>query len=104
MRDGTILEGFQRITDAISDDLAKVTRTNAMLRTRIDALEGVLLGSRFGLLKMALAQLISPALVARMIQARHADEIVRFNAIRAQATKERPRIVKAPTDGLISVH
>lgn len=103
MRDGQIIEGFQRITDAISDDLAKVTRANAMLRTRIDALEGVLLGSRFALLKLALFQLLSPRLVARAIQARHAEEIRKFNVIRQQAAKVRPRIVDAPTKGLISL-
>lgn len=103
MRDGAILEGFQRITDAIAEDLAKVTRANAMLRTRLDALEGVLLGSRFALLKIALFQLLSPRLVARAIQARHADEIAKFNAIRNQATRERPRITNAPTKGLINL-
>lgn len=104
MRDQTILEGFQRITDAISDDLAKVTRTNAMLRTRLDALEGVLLGSRFGLLKMAVLQLLSPKWTAKVVQARHAEEIEKFKVVRNRAAQVRPQVTAAPTKGLITVH
>lgn len=102
MRDATILEGFQRLTDATSDDLAKVSRANVMLRTRIDALEGVLLGSRFGILKMMVFQLLSPFLVARAVQARHTEEIKKFNEIRRKVAEARPKVVNAPTQGLIT--
>ena len=103
MRDGQILEGFQRITDAIKLDLAQVTRANAMLRTRLDALEGVLMGSRFALMKLALLQLISPKWAARAIQVRHSDEIEKFNRQRKFAAAQRAKVMNPPTQGLISV-
>lgn len=103
MRDGVILEGFQRITDAIQMDLAQLTRANAMLRTRVDALEAVLTGSRLALVKMAILQLISPKWAARVIQARHSDQIEKFNRIRKDAAEARPKVVNPPTKGLIQL-
>lgn len=102
MRDGVILEGFQRITDAIKQDLSQVTRANAMLRTRVDALEDVLTGSRFALIKLALLQLLNPIWASRAIQARHNDQIERFNRQRRAAGEARSKVMSpANQQGLI---
>lgn len=97
MRDGTILEGFNRMSDAISADQKKLQQGYALLRTRVDALERLMLGSRFGLIKMMFLQLISPSLLARTVRDLHAEQIAQFNAMRQASLKEKPKFKAPPT-------
>lgn len=100
MRDGVIIQQFEQMAAAVTQDNQSLQRSVAMVRTRMDALEALLLGSRFGILKLALLQLISPKLVARMVQAQHADQINQFNKERAAAQIARAK-VKAPQQPVI---
>lgn len=103
MRDGTILEGFNRMSDSISADQAKLQKGYALLRTRVDALEHLLLGSRLGILKMMLLQLISPKLLANTVRQAHSDQIRLFNLARAAAASDKPKVAVPPMPVLTKV-
>lgn len=104
MRDGTILDGFNRMSDAISADQNKLQTGYALLRTRVDALERLMLGSRFGLLKMIFLQMISPALLARTVRNVHAEQISQFNAMRQAAMQDKPKVTLPPKPILTKVN
>lgn len=101
MRDKTVLDGFTHLVDSVSSDQAQLSRGISMLRTRQEALERLLLGSRFGIVKCVLIQLLSPKLLARMLQAVHVEEIDRFNYQRRIAMERRPVVKAAPVQGII---
>lgn len=93
MRDTTILEGFNRMSDSISADNAKLQKGYALLRTRVDAIEDMAFGGRFSLLRLMILQLVSPQRLAQLVQAYHAKHIDRFNAVRAAAMAEKPKVM-----------
>lgn len=101
MRDKTVLDGFTHLADSVSSDQAKLSRGIAMIRTRQDALERLLLGSRFGILKCLIIQLFSPRTLARMVQEIHAEEIQRFNQVQRMAAEKRSPVMPAPALGII---
>lgn len=96
MRDGTILQGFNQLSAAIASDQKKLQSGFALMRTRVDALESLMLGSRFGILKVMLLQMISPRLLAKLVQRCHSDEIRRFNLMREAMMAEKPKIKTPP--------
>lgn len=96
MRDDTILEGFNRMSDQIAADQSKLQSGYALLRTRVDAIENLMLGSRFGLIRMMILQLVSPRLLANMVRNAHADQIRKFNVARTAAMAEKPKIKTPP--------
>jgi len=92
MRDGEIVERFNSLTSGIIQDHTKLRTSHALVRTRIDALERFMLGSRFGIVRAIILQLISPPLLARTIQAYHAREIHDFNQEMAAANQRQPAV------------
>lgn len=101
MRDKTVLDGFTHLVDSVSSDQAQLSRGLSMIRTRQDALERLLLGSRLGLVKCAMIQLFSPKTLRRILQAVHGEEIDRFNLQRRAAMEKRSIVKAPPTMGLI---
>ncbi len=92
MRDQETYRMFQQMTDAVSADQNRLAEGFALLRTRVDALESLFLGSRFGLLKVMLMQLISPKRVAWLVRVKHQEQISKFNAAREAALRARSKI------------
>jgi len=83
------------MSEAMTSDILKLQRGIALIRTRQDAFERLILGNRFGLLRMILFQLIMPSKASKLVQAAHAEEIRQFEAARkAAAMKQGP--IKAP--------
>jgi hypothetical protein len=103
MRDGDILGRFEMLADMVTTDVGNIQRGISMVRTRIDAQERLLFGSRFGIVKVVLLQLLSPKLLQRTLNRIHSEEIERYNENRRK-TKERSEIKAAPNPGLLLVH
>lgn len=101
MRDQTILNQLDALAGCMASDSANLQTAITLIRTRVDALELTLLGSRFGILKLILLQLFSPKRVALMIRDQHNEQIRKMNLARAEAAKARPTIKKAPPIGVI---
>ena len=75
----------------MTSDITRLQRGLALIRTRQDAFERLILGNRFGLLRMALFQIIMPSLVAKLMQEAHANEIRLFEDVR-KAAKEKQAV------------
>lgn len=103
MRDGTILEGFNQLSAAISSDQKKLQSGFALMRTRVDALETLMLGTRFGIVKVIFLQMISPALLAKLVQRSHSDEIRRFNIMREAQASQKPKVKTPPAPVITKV-
>lgn len=101
MRDKTVLDGFAHLADSVSSDQAQLSRGISMLRTRQDAVERLLFGTRFGIIKCIVIQLFSPRMMAKLVQAVHTEEIARFNQQRRMAQEKRSAIKPPPELGLI---
>lgn len=103
MRDGEIIRQFEEFSAAVAHDNRRLAELNTLLRTRIDALELVLLGGRFSLLKLVILQLFSPRLVAGMVKAQHAAKITQFNTTR-RAVAEAQSKIKGIKNSLITLN
>lgn len=79
MRDQTIEAAFRRFQEAVEHDVANLTKQNALNRARIYAVERVLFGRRWFLLKAILLSLISPKKLKDRINLAHAAEVADFN-------------------------
>lgn len=96
MRDDQIISHFRSMEGMIASDVRGLQRQLLLLRTRHDALEMMLFGSRFGILRLALLQLIRPSLVALRLKSIHAKTIDRMNEALAKASDHSPSVKKAP--------
>lgn len=99
MREGAIIQGLtdlETMKRAMIEDHLSMTHELVLMRTRIDALEKVLLGSRLSLLSAVVVTLFSPSWMARLVQKMHTIQIQRFNA---QMKAQKPGLVK-PEGGL----
>lgn len=103
MRDETIVQRFQMLSECISNDVHALQRGISMVRTRQDAVERLLFSSRCGILKAVLLQLLSPKMLKRSLEALHSDEIYRYNENRKKANQA-AAVKPAPQVGLLTVH
>lgn len=101
MRDGDIIGRFELMADAMTSDITKLQRGIALIRTRQDAFERLILGNRFGLWRMALFQLIMPSYVAKLMKAAHAEEIRQFEEARKAAVMRQGPIKAPPKPTLV---
>lgn len=95
MRDQDLLNRFSNIEGAVASDFKNIVRQSLLMRTRIDAIERVLFGSRFGILRSILLQLISPRLMATRVRYVHNDQIRKMNEALSDA-ENKGRIKPAP--------
>lgn len=79
MRETTIDAVFKRFEDAVAHDVGNLTKQNVLNRARIYAIERVLFGSRWFLLKAILLSIFSPAKLKERINLAHAAEVQQFN-------------------------
>lgn len=103
MKDAEIYHRFDTLSDMVSQDVHNLQRGISMVRTREDAIERLLFGSRFGIVKVMLLQLLSPRLLAKTVQKVHSEEIERYNVSRREAAKK-SAIKAAPQPGMLLVH
>ena len=99
MRDADIIKNITDVAElkaTLIDSYVNMGHELLLIRTRVDALEKVLFGSRFSLLTAAIVGIFSPSSMARVIQKIHVAEIKRFNA---EMQKEKAGLVK-PEGGL----
>ena len=101
MRDDQIYKHFELMTDAVKSDMVRLQRGLSLVRTRQDAFERLILGNRFGLLRMALFQIIMPSYVAKLMNSAHSDEIRQYEEAQRAAARRKPAVMQAPTPGLI---
>ncbi len=87
VRDSSIILAHQTLTDKVGGDIGHLTTSVGLVRTRIDALEDILFGSRLGVLKVILLQLLSPAALQRVIKTKPAEQIHEFNDAAAAARR-----------------
>ena len=104
MRDGDILGRFELMADAVTSDVTRLQRAMALVRTRQDAFERLILGNRFGLLRMALCQMIAPSWVSRLMQRAHANEIRMFEDARKAAAITRSQVLQTPKTPLVKLN
>jgi hypothetical protein len=96
MRDQDIMGRFNAIEGMAASDIQNIQRQTLLLRTRIDAIERLLFASRWGILRAALIQIVSPISLAKALQAVHAEQIKRMNEAIADASKAKPAVKPAP--------
>lgn len=101
MRDSDVIGRFQGLSEAMVSDITKLQRAIALIRTRQDAFERLILGNRFGLWRMALIQLIYPSYVAKLMQMAHAEEIKQFDEVRKAAIMGKSPIKAPPRPTLV---
>lgn len=100
MRDQTIVESFSQVKAAMTGDVVNLTEQLILIRARVDAVEKVLFGSRFGMVRTAFLCLFSPKAMAKVMQIEHQTI---FNGYRKAIGKaqEWQKIIKAPNMGVI---
>lgn len=101
MRDGDIIGRFEGLANAVTSDVTRLQRTISLVRTRQDAFERLLLGNRFGLLRMILFQIIAPSYVRKLMNSAHADEIAQLESVRKSAASQRSQIMTPPRPPLV---
>lgn len=101
MRDGDIIGRFELMAEAMTSDIMKLQRGIALIRTRQDAFERLILHNRFGLWRMALFQLFMPSYVAKLMKLAHAEEIRQFEEARKAAAMGQGPIKAPPKPTLV---
>jgi len=102
MRDSEVMTRFNTIEGMAASDIGNIQKQTLLLRTRMDAIEKVLFSSRFGLLKVAIIQLLSPLTMAKVIQANHSKQIKEMNEAITEAGLRKPKIRQAPVSLAVS--
>lgn len=75
------------LREQIEHDVVNMRSMVTLIRTRCDALERVVLGGRFSLLRCAIMQLISPRAMAQTVALMHKEEIEKFNKVQVQRAR-----------------
>lgn len=101
MRDQEIYRHFELLTDAVKADVAQLQRAVTLVRTRQDAFERLILGNRFGILRMVLFQLFMPSYVAKLMNLTHSEELTQFQEVQKRSAQRKSPIMKVPTPGLV---
>lgn len=73
--------------EQVNHDVVNMRSMVTLIRTRCDALERVILGGRFSLIRCAILQLISPKAMADVVAMIHREEIEKFNKVQVQKAR-----------------
>lgn len=106
MRDAEVYrllgERMTVLSDMVVKDVTQLQRGISLLRCRQDAIERLLFGSRWAILRIVVLQLISPSILRKTLNVAHTAEIERYNKNRRKA-QESSKIKAAPQAGLIQL-
>lgn len=71
MRDGTIVEAFQKMEGMVGNDIRLLNKTVTTLAMRMDAIQKVMFGSRFSFVIAGLCSIFAPKMLERSITKVH---------------------------------
>lgn len=107
MRDGTIVEAFNRLEAKVGHDLGLLVKNFAVVETRQKALEAALLDSRIGLFKLAFLQLLAPKAARWLVAGKHSALMKSFRdkqeAVAKAIVTEQKAIIRPVLAGLAAL-
>jgi hypothetical protein len=79
MRDGVILNGMGKLERNVIKDVRALHDLNVLCRTRIDAIERIMFGSRLGLVKVLFLSIFAPSYLQVLINEAHEATLNEYN-------------------------